>query len=48
MDATQQNMLALVAIVGVSVVFALVVAALSSRSLRDEGLRKLVKRWLAR
>ena len=48
MSATQQNMLALMVILGVAVVFAIFVGVLSSQSLRDEGLRGVVKRWLGR
>jgi len=48
MDATQQNMLVLVLLLGMAGVFAILVGVLSSRSLRDEGLRRVVKRWLGR
>jgi len=48
MGATQQNMLVLVLILGIAGVLAVGVGALSSQTLRDEGLRRLVKRWLGR
>jgi hypothetical protein len=46
MDATQQNLLVLVVLGLAAALFALLVAVLSSRSLRDEGIKRLVKRWL--
>jgi hypothetical protein len=48
MNATQQNMLVLVLLLGMAGVFAILVGVLSSQSLRDEGLRRVVKRWLGR
>ena len=48
MDATQQNLLVLALIVIVAGLVAVVVGILSSRTLRDEGVRYLVKRWLGR
>lgn len=48
MDATQLNFAVLLALAVVAAVFAVVVALLSSRSLRDEGLRQMIKRWLGR
>ena len=45
-DATQQNLLVLTAILGVAGFGAVFVAILSSRSLREKGLKGLVKRWL--
>jgi hypothetical protein len=46
MDATQQNLLALALILGAAGIAALVIAVFSSRSLREQGLKRLVKRWL--
>jgi hypothetical protein len=48
MNATQQNMLVLLLLVGMAGVFAIIVGVLSSQSLRDEGFRRVVKRWLGR
>jgi hypothetical protein len=48
MDATQENLLVLLILLGVAALGALVVGILSSRALREEGLRRLVKRWLGR
>ena len=48
MDATQQNLLVLIGILGAAGVGAIVVATLSSQSLREQGLKRLVKRWLGR
>ena len=48
MNATQQNLLVLLLILGVACVFAILVGVLSSQSVRDEGLRRVVKRWLGR
>jgi len=48
MDAAQQNLLVLVLIVIIAAVVAVFVGVLSSRTLREEGLRRLVKRWLGR
>jgi len=46
MSAAQENFLVLAAILGIACVMAVVVGALSSQTLRDEGLRRVVKRWL--
>ncbi len=46
MDATEQNILVLVVVLGFAGVGALLVAVLSSRSLREQGLKRLMKRWL--
>lgn len=46
MDTMQQNLLVLIALVGAAGVGALFVAALASQSLRELGLKRLVKRWL--
>jgi phosphotransferase system glucose/maltose/N-acetylglucosamine-specific IIC component len=46
MDSTQLNLMVIVAVLAAAGVFAIIVAALSSRTLRDEGLKNLVKRWL--
>jgi hypothetical protein len=48
MNATQQNMLVLMLLVGMAAVFAVLVGVLSSQTLREEGLRRTVKRWLGR
>jgi hypothetical protein len=48
MSATQENLLVLIALLGMACLLALVVGVLSSQSLRDEGLRRVVKRWLGR
>ena len=48
MNATQQNMFVLILLLGIAAVFAVLVGVLSSQSLRDEGLRRVVKRWLGR
>lgn len=48
MDSTQENLLVLLLLLGVAALGALVVGTLSSRTLREEGLRRLVKRWLGR
>lgn len=46
MNATQLNLLALLLVLAFAGVGVLVVAVLSSRSLRERGLKQLVKRWL--
>lgn len=46
MNATQQNLMVLMLLAGSATLFAIVLGLLSSRSLRDEGLRRLFKRWL--
>ncbi len=46
MDSSQQNYLILAVLLVAAAGGALVVGALSSRSLREEGLRRLIKRWL--
>ena len=48
MSATQENFLVLIVLLGMAGLLALVVGILSSQSLRDEGLRRVVKRWLGR
>ena len=48
MSATQQNLLVLLALLGMACLVALVIGVLSSQSLRDEGFRAVVKRWLGR
>lgn len=45
MSAVQQNFLVLIAVVGVALVLALLVGLVGSRSLRDEGILRAVKRW---
>jgi VIT1/CCC1 family predicted Fe2+/Mn2+ transporter len=46
MDSTQLNLMAILAVLAVAGVFGVLVAVLSSRTLRHEGLRRVVKRWL--
>ena len=46
MDATQLNLMAILAVLAAAGVLAVVVAFLSSQTLKDEGLRRVVKRWL--
>ena len=48
MDATQQNYLILVLLVLAAAGGALLVGAFASQSLREEGFRRLIKRWLGR
>ncbi len=48
MDATQENMLVILAAAGVAAVLGLIVCVLSSRTLREEGVRGVLKRWLGR
>ncbi len=48
MSADQLNILVLALILGVSALLAVIVGVLSSHTLRDEGLRHLIKRWLGR
>jgi Mn2+/Fe2+ NRAMP family transporter len=48
MDVTQQNYLILGILLAAAATGALVVGVLSSQSLREEGLRRLIKRWLRR
>ena len=48
MDATQENLLVLLVILAMAGVLAVLVGVFSSQSLRDEGLRRVVKRWLGR
>jgi hypothetical protein len=45
-DATQLNFAVLLVLLVIAGVFAVLVGALSSRSLREEGLRRVIKRWL--
>jgi hypothetical protein len=46
MDATQLNLVVMLAILAGAGMLAVLVALLSSRTLRHEGLRQVVKRWL--
>lgn len=46
MDASQLNLVVLLALLGFAGILAIIVAAISSRTLRDEGLRRTIKRWL--
>lgn len=46
MDATQLNLMAILAVLAGAGVLGVLVAVLSSQTLRDEGLRRVVKRWL--
>ena len=46
MDATLLNMMVLLLILGIAGVLGVGVALLSSQTLRDVGLRRLMKRWL--
>lgn len=48
MDATQLNFVVLFVLVAFAGVFAVVIGLLSSQSVRDEGLRRAIKRWLGR
>ena len=48
MDATQLNFAVLFLLLLVAIAFALVVGVLSSRSLREEGFRQVVKRWFGK
>ena len=48
MDAAQQNVIVLMLILGGAGLMAVLVGVLSSRTLRDEGFRRVVKRWLGR
>ena len=48
MSATQENLLVLIALLGMACLLALVVGVLSSQTLREEGLRRVVKRLLGR
>lgn len=46
MSAGQLNFLAILGVLGVGAVMVVFVGLLSSRALRDEGFRSVVKRWL--
>ena len=46
MDAKEQNMMVIVLVLAIAAVLGVGVAALSSRTLKDVGIRQLVKRWL--
>lgn len=46
MDSSQQNLLVILLILGGAGILAGLVGILSSQTLRDEGIRRLVKRWL--
>jgi len=48
MNATQENLMVLGVLVGMASLGALVVGLLSSETLRQEGLRGMIKRWLGR
>ncbi len=48
MNATRENLLVLGLLVLFAAIGAVVVGALSSETLREQGLRRLVKRWLGR
>jgi hypothetical protein len=48
MDATRENLIVLGLLVLFAAAGAIVVGALSSETLRRQGLRQLVKRWLGR
>ena len=48
LDATQLNYAVLIGVLLAAAALAGVVGVLSSRSLREEGLRRVVKRWLGR
>lgn len=46
MDATQLNLMAILAVLVAAGALGVLVAVLSSQTLRHEGLRRVVKRWL--
>lgn len=46
MNATQMNLMAILAVLAVAGVLGVLVAFLSSQTLKNEGLRRVVKRWL--
>ena len=48
MDAMQQNAFVMALVVSAAAVLTVVVTALFSPTLRQQGLRRLVKRWLGR
>jgi Mn2+/Fe2+ NRAMP family transporter len=48
MDASQQNYLVLAVLLIAAAGGALLVGAMSSQSLREEGLRGVLKRWFRR
>jgi len=48
MNAARENLLVLGLLVAFATAGAVVVGALSSETLRQQGLRRLMKRWLGR
>lgn len=48
MDAMQQNALVMTVVLAGAAVLTVAVTALFSPTLREQGLRRLVKRWLSR
>jgi hypothetical protein len=46
MDAMQLNLMVMLAVLAGAGVLAVLVAVLTSQTLRQEGLRQVVKRWL--
>ena len=46
MDAMQENWLVLLALAATAAVFSVVFGVLSSRTLREDGIRRAMKRWL--
>lgn len=48
MDATKENLLVIGLLLLFALVGAVVVGALSSETLREQGFRRLIKRWLGR
>ncbi|HEX7885720.1 MAG TPA: hypothetical protein VF474_07065 [Phenylobacterium sp.] len=48
MDATKDNLLVMGLLLLFATIGAVVVGALSSETLREQGLRRLIKRWLGR
>ena len=48
MNSGEMNLLAILGVVGVGAVMVVLVGLFSSRSLKEDGLRRVVKRWLGR
>lgn len=48
MNAVQENVLVILLVLGMAAVLGVVVSVLSSETLREEGFRRLMKRWLGR
>ena len=48
MNSIQENVAVLVGVLFVATIMAVLVATASSQRLREEGLRRLIKRWLGR